>query len=128
MAEKKYKYVAGQKFAKMKRSERMAMEQLYPKDDIEISRLVLIPTARKSGGFRIGAFFAETSEGWCRLGDYDCWRIVTDITDPVDIRYTLVRGDFEYGGVCIFGFADEKEGRKIVAKYGGEIAITKRLP
>lgn len=121
-----YKYIIDAEFSKMKRSERMAMKQLYPKDDIEITRLVLVPTTRKSSGYCVGAFFAKTKSGWCRLGDYDCWRIITDINNPVAIRYSLLRGDFENGGVCFFGFADENRDVKIVARCGGEIVVTKK--
>lgn len=123
-------YYGDNEFSKMNQKQKLSIPESYIDigSRVEIRKAVLIPTRRKMDGYGVGAFFVETEQGWCRLMDYDCWRVVTDITNPVPVNYGLVRGDFEYGGICIFGFAGESNGKhtKVFAEYGGEIVIEKK--
>ena len=90
--------------------------------DVEITKLVLVPTREKSSGYGVGAFFAFTpNKGWWRPMNYDCWRVVPDLHTPARVRYSILKGDFEYGGVNIFGFLDEHH--KAYMGYGGEVTI-----
>lgn len=118
----KIKFINDSEFVKYTKVEKMAMPTVSNYGSVEINRLILIPTSRKSSGYKIGAFFAHTpNKGWWRPMDYDCWQINTDIENPAKLRYQIIKGDFEYGGINIFGFADEHH--KAFIKYGGEITI-----
>ncbi len=124
MDREEYKFVAEKDFRKMTKSQKLEMP-IFEDSMIEISKLLLIPISRKMDGYGMGAFFIDTTKGWARLHDYDCWRINAD--DPIKIEHNLVRGDFEYGGVVIFGFAKEEKDIKIVAEsYGGGIVLIKK--
>lgn len=117
-------YVEDSVFAKMTKKQKLEMPQAAFFQDIEINRLVLIPSNRKSDGYFLGDFFAFSPEkGWFRPMTYDCWRITSDIDSPAIPRYMLLKGDFENGGVQIFGFLDERH--KAYMNYGGEITIKK---
>lgn len=108
----------------MTKKQKLEMPQAAFFQDIEINRLVLIPSNRKSDGYFLGDFFAFSPEkGWFRPMTYDCWRITSDIDSPAIPRYMLLKGDFENGGVQIFGFLDERH--KAYMNYGGEITIKK---
>ncbi len=118
----KYSFVEDKDFRKMKKSEKLKMP-VFEGKDIEIEKLLLIPIRRKMDGYGMGAFFIKTKIGWARLHDYDCWDVKTDISDQSILRYNLVRGDFEYGGVVLFEFGD---GRNVIATaggYGGSVVL-----
>lgn len=117
-------YVQHEHFRKMNKTERLNMKAVDSFYGVEIKQLLLIPTRKKMSGYGVGAFFGLTKKGWLRFHMYDCWSITTDINDPIDIKYTLLRGDFEYGGINIFSFVDNE--KKAVFGYGGELKITKQ--
>ena len=122
--ENNIQYIEDSVFAKMTKKQKLEMPQAAFFQDIEINRLVLIPSNRKSDGYFLGDFFAFSPEkGWFRPMTYDCWRITSDIDSPATPRYMLLKGDFENGGVQIFGFLDEHH--KAYMNYGGEITIKK---
>lgn len=121
----KYSFVEEKDFKKMKKSEKLKIP-VFDGNDIEIEKLLLLPISRKNDGYGMGAFFVETRRGWARLHDYNCWCVLTDISSPIPLRYNLVRGDFEYGGVVFFEFGD---GRNVLAKaegYGGSVVLHRR--
>lgn len=121
----KIKYISDEVFEKMTKKQKAEIPSASMFDEIEIDRLVIVPTNRKMSGYFVGDFFAHTPEkGWWRPMTYDCWRVTTDIENPITPKYTLLKGDFENGGVQIFGFVDEF--CKAFMSYGGEIKIKKR--
>lgn len=124
--EDKITYIANDKFTKMTKRQKLEMPMFSPSmEGIEISKLVISPTSRKTGGYFIGDFFAFTPEkGWWRPMGYYCWQIVTDVYNPANLKYQILKGDFENGGVQIFGFADEYH--QAFISYGGQITIKKR--
>lgn len=118
------KYIDDVDFRKLTKKQKLELPEYSNYDDEKISKLVLVPRNQKNGGYFIGSFFAYTSgKGWWRPTNYDCWQIVTDIENPANIRYQILKGDFENGGVQIFGFADEHH--EAFISYGGQITIKK---
>ena|SRR3990167_96466 len=121
---KEIKYISDKDFHELTKKQKLEMTEYSNYNEIEIDRLVLIPLNKKMDGYNLGSFFAHTpSKGWWRPMTYDCWRITTDIGNPITPRYSILKGDFENGGVQIFGFADEYS--KAYMSYGGEIIIKK---
>lgn len=119
-------YIEDSIFTKMSKKEKLGIPSAHNYDEIEITQLVLSPSNKKSNGYFVGDFFAYTPDkGWWRPMSYDCWQIVTDIDSPVTAkpRFTILKGDFENGGVQIFGFVDEHH--KAYISYGGQITIRK---
>jgi len=119
------KYIPELEFKKLTKKEKGKLPLNNNYDEVEISKLVIVPTNKKNSGYFLGDFFAFTpNKGWWRRMTYDCWSIVTDIQNPVTPRYTILKGDFENGGVQIFGFVDEH--CKAYISYGGQITIRKK--
>lgn len=122
---KKIKYISDEEFENLTKKEKLNIEPVHLFKEEEINQLLLIPTNRKMGGWHLGHFFAHTEgKGWWKPTVYDCWSITTDITDPAILKYTILRGDFENGGVQIFSFLDEFH--KACISYGGNIIIRKK--
>lgn len=122
---KKIEYVEDSVFVKMTKKQKLEMPEAWDYNDIEISKLVIVPSKRKSSGYFIGDFFAFSPEkGWWRPMTYDCWQINTDFEAPATPRFQILKGDFENGGVQIFGFMDEYH--KAYMSYGGQIIIKKK--
>ena len=122
--DKEIQYVEDSVFAKMTKKQKFEMPEVWVSGEVEITRLVIIPSNRKSDGYLTGDFFAlSPEEGWWRPTRYDCWRITSDLDSPATPRDSLLKGDFENGGVQIFGFVDEHH--KAYMSYGGEIVIKK---
>lgn len=120
-------YVLDDVFKKMTKKQRLGIPQASFYDEIEIDRLVIVPSNRKSDGYFTGDFFAHSPvKGWWRPMGYDCWRITTEIDNPASLRYMVLKGDFENGGVQIFGFLDEYH--KAYMNYGGEVVVKKIKP
>lgn len=119
------KYIKDEVFKTLTRKQRLQLATDDIFGEVEINRLVIIPTSEKLGGsYKIGHFFAYTNgKGWWKPTVYDCFRVVTDIKNPAQLRYTILQGDFENGGVQIFKFVDEFH--KAYISYGGEITIRK---
>ena len=120
----KEKYITDEKFTKMSKRQKMEMPMFFPSTskEIEISKLVIVPTNSKSSGYRVGSFFAYTpTKGWWRPMNYDCWQVVTDFESPAKPRHQILKGDFENGGVQIFSFMDEHH--KAYMTSGGQIII-----
>lgn len=120
-------YIKEEVFTKMTKKEKLGIDQHSNYDEIEIDKLVLVPMNTKNGGYFEGSFFAHTpNKGWWRPMTYDCWQISTEIDNPITPRYKILKGDFENGGVNIFGFADEH--CRAFISYGGSIVIKKKSP
>lgn len=121
------KYIKDEVFRKMSKKEKLALEPEHSFfNEVEISRLVIIPTNKKSSGYCMGDFFAYTEDkGWWKPQSYDCWQINTDIEIPARPRYMILKGDFENGGFNIFSFMDEYH--KAYISYGGQITIKRKI-
>ena len=118
------KYTPDTIFRKLTKKQKLELPEFSPIEDIEITKLIIIPINKKLGGYHAGSFFAFTeNKGWWRLMSYDCWQIHTEIDNPATPRYMILRGDFEYGGINIFTFVDEFH--KAYISYGGTITIKK---
>jgi hypothetical protein len=118
-------YITDEDFEKLTKKQKLQLESNWNFTEEEISKLVLIPTNEKNDGYCLGHFFAYTkNKGWWKPTVYDCWQIVTDIENPATLRYQILKGDFENGGVQIFGFLDEFHQAYI--SYGGQIIIKKK--
>lgn len=127
--EKEITYVADNIFTKLTKKQKLEIPQVSHFGEVEINRLVIVPSNKKSDDYFLGDFFAYTEgKGWWRPMTYDCWQIVTDIDSPTTAtpRFTILKGDFENGGVQIFGFVDEHH--KAYISYGGQITIRKSNP
>lgn len=122
---KEIKYISEEDFTKLTKKQKLDLEPNYTgMVGVEINRLVIIPTQKKSGDYCIGHFFAYTSgKGWWKSEPYDCFRIVTDYDYPAKPKYGIIKGDFENHGVQIFSFFDENH--KAYLSYGGEVTIRK---
>ena len=107
----------------MSKKEKLALETFDSFfNEVEISKLLIIPTNKKSSGYNTGDFFAYTKDkGWWTPQSYDCWQINTDINTPATPKYMILKGDFENGGFNIFSFMDEHH--KAFISYGGQITI-----
>lgn len=119
-------YISDDNFRKLTKKQKLEIPMSHDFGEVEISTLVMIPSNRKSGGYYLGDFFAYTeNKGWWRPSTYDCWQIVTEIDSPFTAtpRFQILKGDFENGGVQIFGFVDEYH--KAYISYGGRITIRK---
>lgn len=118
------KYISDEEFSKLTKKEKLDIKPVYSHKEEEINQLVLIPTNRKMDGWCLGHFFAYTEgKGWWKPTVYDCWSITTDIDEPAVLKYKILKGDFENGGVNIFSFLDQFH--KAYISYGGEIIIRK---
>lgn len=117
------KYISDEKFRELSKEEKLSLPMYTPEvsEKLEVKQLILFPTKRKSSGYTLGAFFARNDNGWIRLMDYDCWQIVTDIENPAKFRFQILKGDFEHGGINIFGITTEHHMAYI--DYGGQITI-----
>ena len=115
------KYITNEIFSKMTKKEKQALPVDCNFDEIEIDRVVFMPTRKKMDGYVQADIFAQNKEGWFKATTYDCWSIVVDIKNPLQFKYQLLKGDFENGGVQIFGFGGEKHTAFI--SYGGRITI-----
>lgn len=71
----------------------------------------------------MSASFVETHYGWARLSDDDSWGIYTEIESPTLVTHSLIRGDFEYGGVVFFQFGN---GKYTAKTDGNFITVTLR--
>lgn len=119
---KEITYIENEIFVKMTKKQKSEIPSVSFYNNHEINRLVIVPTNRKSSGYFLGDFFVYTEgKGWWRPMTYDCWKIVTDIENPASFRFQILQGDFENGGVQIFGFGSEHH--KAYISYGGEIII-----
>jgi hypothetical protein len=119
------KYISDLDFKKLTKKQKLSLESTHWFDEIEIQRLVLIPTNKKSDGWCLGHFFAYTEDkGWWKPTVYDCWSIRTEYENPATPKYMILKGDFQNGGVNIFTFVDEHHTAYI--SYGGEITIKKK--
>lgn len=120
-------YIKDEDFRKLSKKKKLSMQETYTGiKHIPIDKLVIIHTNKKSSGWSLGAFFAHTPEkGWWRSSNYDCFRINTDIENPIELRYQIIKADFEYGGLQIFGLADENH--EAFLAYGGEVIIKKKI-
>lgn len=96
--------------------------QVHDSSEIEITKLLLLPIRSKMDGYGMSAFFVLTKNGWARWHDYDCWDIRVEAGSPTEIKYNLVRGDFEYGGVVFFEFGNEDSKRPYIS-YGGIVTL-----
>lgn len=114
-------YTKNEDFVKYTKKQRLEMPQYDVFDRVEITRLLLIPLNKKYNGYGTGAFFVMNDNGWFRAMDYDCFSIQTDIENPSKLKYTILRGDFEYNGINIFTLIDEHN--KAYISYGGTITI-----
>jgi len=117
------KYIEHKDFEKLTKKQKLEIEQQYISEEIEISKLVIIPTSKKYDGYKTGHFFALTEKGWFKPYIYDCWQIITEIDNPAQIRYIILKGDFENDGINIFTFIDEHH--KAYLSSNGEIKIKK---
>lgn len=119
-------YIKDDVFIKLTRKQKLQLNPVCDFGEVEINRLVVIPTSEKLGGdYKLGHFFAYTNgKGWWKPTVYDCWRVVTDIENPARLRYSILQGDFENGGLQIFKFVDEFH--KAFISYGGEIIIRRK--
>lgn len=127
--EKKTTYIEDSVFAKLTKKEKLAIPQSANFGEVEITKLVISPSNKKSNGYFVGNFFAYTPDkGWWRPMTYDCWQIVTDIDSSTTAkpRYTILKGDFENGGVQIFDFVDEHH--KAYISSGGRVIIRNSNP
>jgi hypothetical protein len=123
---KEITYIPDEEFTKLTKKQKLEIPQAYSFEESEIHKLVISPSNRKNDGYFLGDFFAFTEgKGWWRPTTYDCWSIVTDLENPANLRYTLLKGDFENGGVQIFYFLDEHH--KAYISYGGQITIRRKL-
>lgn len=112
-------------FSKMTKKEKSNIPQALNYTEIEISKLVIVPTNKKFEGYRVADFFAYTpKKGWWRPMSYDCFRIVGDYGN-IDVRHNIIKGDFENGGVQVFGIVDEHH--KAYMKYGGEVLVRRNI-
>ena len=119
---KEIKYIPDKEFENMTKKQKLEIPEFCEYDEVKIDRLVISPANSKSDGYFTGNFFAHTpNKGWWRPMRYDCWKIVTDMENPITPRYQILRGDFENGGVHIFGFVDEC--CEAFIGYGGQITI-----
>ena len=116
-------YIKNEDFIKLTKKQKLDIKECYTFEEVEISRLVLIPTNKKSDGYKLGHFFALTKNGWFKPAIYDCWQITTEIDNPAQVRYMILKGDFENDGINIFSFIDEFHTAFI--SYGGNIIIKK---
>ena len=116
-------FIKKEDFIKMTKTEKLKMPVFN--DEIEVSRLLLLPLKKKMYGYGMSAFFVETKRGWVRLNDYDCWQFTTDIENPVDVKYGFMKGDFEYGGILFFEFAGNTDVKIKYTGYGGNFEINK---
>ena len=122
---KEINYIKDEDFIKLTKKQKLEISEYSNYDEVEISKLVIIPTNNKSGGYCLGQFFAYTeNKGWWKPMSYDCWQINTEIDNPAVIRYNILKGDFENGGLNIFSFIDEHH--KAYISYGGQITIKKK--
>lgn len=118
-------YIKDEDFKKLTKKQKLDLPDVLGFEEVEISRLVLIPTNKKSDGYKLGHFFAYTdNKGWWKPDIYDCWQITTEIRNPASLRYMILKGDFENDGVNIFTFIDEHH--RAFISYGGNIIIRKR--
>ncbi len=118
------KFIDEKEFKKLTKKEKLLLPVENWFSEIEINRLVLIPTNQKSSGWHLGHFFAYTeNKGWWKPTVYDCWQIRVDFDNPATPKFMVLKGDFENGGVNIFSFFDEYH--KAYITYGGEIIIKK---
>ena len=122
---KETNYVKDEDFVKLTKKQELELPQHSAYEEVEVSKLVLMPLQEKNGDYFLGAFFAYTpNKGWWRPMKYDCWQIDTDIDNPITPRFQILKGDFENGGVQIFGFADEH--CRAFISYGGRITLKKK--
>ena len=121
--EKEIKYISDKKFREMTKKQKFNLPCSIPNlsEPIEIEQIILVPTNEKSDGYKLGAFFARNNKGWFRAMTYDCWQINTDIENPAKFKFRILKGDFEYGGVNIFGLVSKYH--KAFLDYGGQIII-----
>ena len=115
------KYITDEIFSKMTKKEKQALPAVCGFGEIEIDKVVFIPTIKKMDGYALTDIFAHNKEGWFKATTYDCFRIVVDMKNPSKFNYNLLQGDFENGGVQVFGFGGETH--KAFISYGGNITI-----
>ena len=118
------KYITDEIFSKMTKKEKQAVPvdwNYYNEDEIEICKVVFMPTREKMSEYVQADIFAQNKDGWFKATTYDCWRIVVDMKNPSKFNYNLLQGDFENGGVQIFGFGGTEHTAFI--GYGGNITI-----
>lgn len=120
---KEIKYIAYEDFAKLTKKQKLEFPEEFYFEDVEIINLLMIPTHKKLGEYKAGHFFALTNKGWFKPYIYDCWQIVSEIDNPAQIRYMILKGDFENDGINIFRFVDEHH--KAYLSFRGEIIIKK---
>ena len=117
-------YISDEDFHKLTKKQKLEFPTSANYGEREITRLVIIPTNKKKDGYKLGQFFAFTPDkGWWKT-TYDCFQIITEITDPAILRYMILKGDFEDDGINIFTFIDEHH--KAFISYGGQITIRKK--
>lgn len=114
-------YIKNEDFIKLTKKQKLDLKEDNSFEDVEITKLLLIPTSKKWDGYKTGHFFALTKDGWFKPCIYDCWEIIMD--SPAQIRYMILKGDFENDGLNIFTFIDEYH--KAYLSYGGRITIKK---
>lgn len=126
MSKEEIKYISDNDFKKLTKKQKLKLPEYSNFEEVEIKRLVMIPTNDTNDGYCLGQFFAYTeNKGWWKPMRYDCWQINTEIDTKrtATPRFQILKGDFENGGVQIFGFMDEYHTAYI--RYGGEIIIKK---
>jgi len=114
-------YITDEIFSKMTKKEKQDLPVDWNFGEIEIDRVVFMPIRKKMDGYAQADIFAQNKYGWFKETTYDCWKIVVDMENPTKFRYNLLQGDFENGGVQIFGFGGEEH--KAFISYGGNIII-----
>lgn len=117
------KYIDDKDFVNLTKKQKLELPIQYDFEEIEISKLLIIPTRKKMGGYKTGHFFALTEKGWFKPYIYDCWQIVSEIQNPAQISYMILKGDFENDGINIFTFVDEHH--KAYLSFSGQITIKK---
>lgn len=124
---KEKQYIQDSDFRKLTKKQKLAIPEYCTYDEEKIEKLVIVPINKKSSGYFLGSFFAYTPDkGWWRPMTYDSWSIRTEIENPAKIKYQILRGDFENGGMQIFCFIDEHH--EAFMGYGGDIIIRGKLP
>ena len=116
-------YIKNEDFIKLTKKQKLDLKENYDFEDVEITKLLIIPTNKKWDGYKTGHFFALTKDGWFKPCIYDCWQIVTEIDNPAQVRYMILKGDFENDGINIFTFIDEHH--KAYLSFRGQITIKK---
>ena len=119
------KYIKNEDFIKLTKKQKLELPQQYDFNEVEITKLLIIPTSKKLYGYKTGHFFALTKDGWFKTCIYDCWQINTDIENPAQLRYMILKGDFENDGFNIFTFIDEHHRAYLSFRGEGEIIIRK---